>query len=361
MKHNVIVYIGRFEPAHVGHIETMYSGLEHADRLIVVIGSHNTPRTPVNPWTSEEREDMIRRCFSLSDNQRIEFVYAENRLYSNTFWARNVEHLVNEKVATFEFVNPSIAIIGNGKGDASTNEYINYFKKWTRIPMECVAIEGTPLHATKIRELMLTGHVGLVQPVVAPEVFRYLRDFTKTPAFDYVRAEYDYYVGEDKKYENVPYGSYARYCADSVVIQSGHVLLIKRAKSPGMGLWALPGGHVNLDEDSFEASLRELDEETCIKVQKGVLERCMFHQKIFDHPDRSLVGRLTKMRVRTPTVAYGYKLDDKRDLPHVKGRDDAKEARWFTFAEVAEMRSVMFEDHCDIIEHMLTRIPEYKL
>lgn len=359
MKHNVIVYIGRFSLAHLGHIETMKAALKKANRLVVVIGSHNVPRDIINPWTAAEREQMISNCLTDEENERTSFVYAENRLYSNTFWARNVEKLVNEKVALFGFIKPTIGIIGNGKGDKDTAEYIDLFKKWDRVKMDCITVGDMPLNATKLRELMFTGYVDLIKDAVHPGAFQIIKNFTRNPIFkDNLKAEYDYMIAEEKKYENVPYGSYTRYTADSVVIQSGHVLLIKRAKAPGMGLWALPGGHVEQVETSAQASLRELDEETCINIQKEILERCFFQKEIFDHPDRSLVGRVTKKRVRTATVAYGYKLDDKRDLPLVTGRDDAMEAHWFTFDEVSTMRSQLFEDHADIIEYMLARVPE---
>lgn len=358
MKYNVIAYIGRFEPAHLGHIATMQAALEQANRLVVVIGSHNTPRDIKNPWTAPEREEMIRASLTEVENARISFVYAENRLYSNTFWARNVEKMVNEVVATFNFINPSIAIIGNGKGDKATAEYVNLFKKWKRIPMECIRLGDMPLHATKIRELIFTGHLGFIQHAVPEGVYRYIREFAYTQEFTDLCAEYDFHVNEEKKYEQVPYGSYTRYTADAVVVQSGHVLLIRRAKAPGKGLWALPGGHVEQTETAFEAALRELDEETAINLQKEILERCVFCEKNFDHPERSIVGRLTKKLVRTATMAYGFKLDDKRDLPLVKGLDDADAARWFTFDEIANMRGKLFEDHADIIEYMLARVPE---
>jgi bifunctional NMN adenylyltransferase/nudix hydrolase len=361
MKYNTIVYIGRFQPAHNGHIATMQAALEQANRLVVVIGSHNTPRDIKNPWTAPERETMIRECLSAEDNARVSFVYAENRLYSNTFWARNVERLVNEVVAGFNFVNPTIAIIGNGKGDKDTSEYVDYFKQWKRIPMSCVKLGEMPLHATKIRELIFTGHAGFISHAVPEGVHHYIRDFMFTEEFSVLKAEYDFHVKEEKKYEQVPYGSYTRYTADAVVIQSGHVLLIRRGQAPGKGLWALPGGHVDQTETAFEAALRELSEETAIKLQREVLERCVFAEKIFDHPERSMVGRLSKKLVRTTTMAYGFKLDDKRDLPPVKGQDDADAAHWFTFAEITNMRDQLFEDHADIAEFFLARVPEKRI
>lgn len=358
MKHNVIVYIGRFQPAHNGHIATMQAALEQANRLIVVIGSHNTPRDIKNPWTAPEREVMIRSCLSAEDNARVSFVYAENRLYSNTFWARNVERLVNEEVATFNFVNPTIAIIGNGKGDKDTAEYVNLFKKWKRVPMTCVTLGDMPLHATKLRELIFTGHAGFIRHAVPEGVYKYLTGFMGTEAFENLKSEYKFAIDYEKLYENTPYNNMNFYTADSVVIQSGHVLLVKRGKAPGKGLWALPGGHVNQNETAFDASMRELVEETGINLQREVLERCLFCEKNFDHPDRSLRARITKKHARTVDMAFGYKLDDKRDLPLVKGLDDAEDAHWFTFEEVANMRAELFEDHADIIEYMLARVPE---
>lgn len=358
MKHNVIVYIGRFQPAHLGHIATMKAALAKANRLIVVIGSHNTPRDIVNPWTAREREDMIGACLTDDENERTSFVYAENRLYSNTFWARNVEKLVNEQVALFGFIKPTIGIIGNGKGDASTAEYINIFKKWERVKMDCVTVGDMPLHATKLREFMFTGYVDLIKDAVCPGAFQAIKEFTRTPTFKTLKEEYEFAINYEKLYENAPFKSTNFYTADSVVIQSGHVLLVKRGKAPGKGLWALPGGHVNQGETAFQASVRELIEETDIKLQPEVLERCMFCEKLFDHPDRSLRARVTRKQARTVDVAFGYKLDDKRDLPHVRGMDDAEEAKWVTFEEVANMRGELFEDHADIIEYMLARVEE---
>ena len=361
MKYNVITYIGRFQCPHRGHIGTIRSGLDQSNRLIIVIGSHNTPRDIVNPWTAAERESMIRMCFNEADNSRMSFVYAENRLYSNSFWARNVELLVNEEIAKFNFINPTIAIIGNGKGDEQTGKYIDLFKQWTRIKGACISVADTPLHATTIRKSLFTGHMAEIEPLVEPVIYEYLQDFTETETFANLKYEYDFHIKEEQKYYPCPYNNYNRYCADAVVIQSGHVLLIQRIKAPGRGLWALPGGHVEQTETAFEASLRELDEETSIKLQPEVLERCMFLEHTFDHPERSLVGRLTEKRVRAVTRAFGYKLEDSRDFPKIAAGDDAGDARWYSFAEIGSMRDQLFEDHADIIEYMLARVPEKKI
>ncbi|MFP3686240.1 NUDIX domain-containing protein, partial [Bacillus sp. SIMBA_026] len=59
---------------------------------------------------------------------------------------------------------------------------------------------------------------------------------------------------------------------NAVVVQSGHVLLVKRNASPGKGLFALPGGFINPHERLLDACLRELRERLRLKVPEPVLK-----------------------------------------------------------------------------------------
>jgi ADP-ribose pyrophosphatase len=54
-----------------------------------------------------------------------------------------------------------------------------------------------------------------------------------------------------------------------IVMRDRKVLLIQRGKEPGRGLWAVPGGMVELGETSREAAAREAKEETCLDVEVG--------------------------------------------------------------------------------------------
>ncbi len=51
-----------------------------------------------------------------------------------------------------------------------------------------------------------------------------------------------------------------------LVIDDGKVLLIRRARPPGAGMWSIPGGHIELGEDIMEAAARELKEETGLEA-----------------------------------------------------------------------------------------------
>ncbi len=103
---------------------------------------------------------------------------------------------------------------------------------------------------------------------------------------------------------------------DAVVFRNGRpepeVLLIRRGRMPFEGMWAVPGGFLDMDETPEQAVLRELNEETG-------LEGVALHQY-------HTFGALNRdPRHRTISIAYtGMLYDDKP----VKGGDDASEAEW---------------------------------
>jgi len=117
------------------------------------------------------------------------------------------------------------------------------------------------------------------------------------------------------------------------------VLLIKRKYDPYKGMWALPGGFVEDDEELEAAAIRELEEETGLKVD--AMEQLYTFGK---------VGRDT--RGRTVTVTYYTVLQDADNS--VAGADDATHAEW---VPVKEIRALAF-DHMEMLEMALERIGE---
>ena len=55
----------------------------------------------------------------------------------------------------------------------------------------------------------------------------------------------------------------------AVVVHEGAVLLVRRGRAPSRGVWAVPGGRIELGETLAEAAEREVREETGVQVRAG--------------------------------------------------------------------------------------------
>ena len=106
----------------------------------------------------------------------------------------------------------------------------------------------------------------------------------------------------------------------------------------------MPGGFINQEEPIIDACLRELREETRLKVPQPVLKGSCVNSKVYDAPHRSARGR-------TITHAFLFTLSPEHELPKVKGGDDALKAFWYPLSQLSVNQ--LFEDHYFIIEDML--------
>ncbi|MGH2775895.1 MAG: NUDIX hydrolase [Actinomycetota bacterium] len=57
----------------------------------------------------------------------------------------------------------------------------------------------------------------------------------------------------------------------AIVVRDGHLLMVRRAQQPALGLWSVPGGKVERSEYLADALRREVEEETGLKVDVGDL------------------------------------------------------------------------------------------
>lgn len=56
------LYVGRFQPFHLGHLGAIQAALKEVDELVIVIGSAQYSHKPNNPFTAGERLVMIRHA-----------------------------------------------------------------------------------------------------------------------------------------------------------------------------------------------------------------------------------------------------------------------------------------------------------
>lgn len=84
------LFIGRFQPFHLGHYMAIRKLLKKYDEVVVVIGSSEDYYTKDNPFTCGERIEMIRKSFSKSDISKMIVVPVPD-VNDNRIW---VDHLL---------------------------------------------------------------------------------------------------------------------------------------------------------------------------------------------------------------------------------------------------------------------------
>ena len=329
-----LVFIGRFQPFHNGHKAVIDEALKRADEVIILIGSANLPRSLRNPFSVDERTAMIKGAYPKNAAVRIHCVALDDVLYNDTRWLQYVQASVR---SVTKDLRSDIGLIGHSKD--SSSYYLSLFPHWASISVPSYH----NLSATPIRESYLMG--ATPTPERTPESTRkVLAAFNDTDDYKQLHEEAGFIDKYKKQWEAAPYPP-TFMTADALVVQSGHILLVERRSMPGRGLWALPGGFVDPKETLLDACVRELREETRLKVPEPVLRGSRHSQHTFDDPYRSARGR-------TITQAFYFQLkSDATGLPKVKGGDDAAQAFWLPLAELDSKK--MFEDHYAIIMKMV--------
>lgn len=167
-----------------------------------------------------------------------------------------------------------------------------------------------------------------------------------------VVEDWKYFQNEKKLFENYPFPETLSFnCADALVECSGHVLLIQRARAPGRGTWALPGGFKNRAETFLDCAVRELQEETNIRVPEKVLRGSIVNKQLFDDPTRG-------NGIPRVTLCVHFIISPNVDgsLPRANGADDAADCGWYPIREVMSNMK-LFDDHLSIISSMLKVMP----
>lgn len=324
--HKYVVVIGRFEPPHHAHIDLFHFALTKGEKLIIVLGSDNKARDTVNPWTSEQRVQMIRSCFSPEKNACIEFVFAKD-YQSNNMWVAAVQSAIDALTGGEE----DVKLVGHKK-DASSF-YLKLFPQWGDY---IDPGQTSPLDATKVRSFIFRKDKISIKGLVPQGVYDFLSEWMETPEYERLHGEFHEILDEQAQWEGAPYQP-TFVTTDAVVICSGHVLVVRRGGRYGKGLYAWPGGYIKASEFIVDSCIRELKEETGLKTPWEELKARIVDKDVFDEPNRDRRGRLI-------THAFCIKLPD-GSLPKVKGLDDADKAWWMTFHDFHVNESKFFADH----------------
>ena len=125
--------------------------------------------------------------------------------------------------------------------------------------------------------------------------------------------------------------------ADCVVMTKESVpkvLLIERGAAPFKGCWAFPGGFMDMDENTEQCAIRELEEETGLSLSD--VQQIGAYSRV----DRDPRGR---------TISIAYLAVVESPLA-VKGQDDAAKAEWFPISDLPHLAF----DHYDIMQDAIS-------
>lgn len=318
----------RAQGFHAGHRDLIRKAKRQCDKLLILLGSVNLAQTITNPFTYFQRRNEIMQFLKHEYDENIiqkefEIIPVNTYVYSDSQWLADVQEIVEERSILGRFND--VTMFGHFKPG---NDYLKWFPNY-----KSVNFEATDSHTgTQLREWWFKH-----------EPHHYTED---------VLADYAYFEKEKETFKNYPYPETLNFvCGDAIVECAGHILLIKRRRAPGRNNWALPGGFKENNETTFETVLRELTEETNLRVPEKVLRGSVVGKEWFDDPNRGHgIPRMTL------AVHFRVALNPDGSFPRVSPRDDALEAVWMPLSDCLN-RISMHDDHAGIISVMTKTMP----
>lgn len=173
-----LVFIGRFQPFHLAHLQTIEIALQQSKKIILALGSAQFERNIKNPFLAKEREQMILSNFSPADQARIQFVHVID-VYNDEKWQKLVKSLVNDVIT----LDAKVGLIGHFKDDSSY--YLKFFPEWDMLELE--SLQGS-MSATPMREAY---YDGVIQKEYFPAgTIEFLQQFQTSPIYQQLQEKF---------------------------------------------------------------------------------------------------------------------------------------------------------------------------
>jgi len=330
MKYNYLIFIGRFQPFHIGHEKVIKTALSLASKVIVLVGSAHQARSFRNPWNFKERESFIRANFSTIENENILTFPLLDYLYNEDLWIQTVKEILLGVADYNSNTNLKIGLIGHQKDESSY--YLSRFPEWER--EECENFNN--ISSTNIRELFFSNKETTNS--LSDKVMKKLNIFKMQDEYITMQNEFAFI----KKYHNE--WPLIFNTVSALVIQSGHILLIRKRTEPGLGLFSLPCRRIHNKEKLLDVAIKKLREEASIKLSESVLLENITRTEVFDNP--------YSWRGSTITHTFLIELDCDK-FSTITSPFFAFFSTWVPLSKVNP--EMMFEDHYQIIQTLTAK------
>ena len=191
------VFVGRFQPLHIGHQHVIERALEQAQTLIILIGSADSARSIQNPFTYDERRHFIEACYRYEmATSRIVVAGVFDRHYNDEAWIADIQRIVSALVLKIGnhggvglhgTANFKVGLAGYKKDGSSY--YLKMFPDWGAID---VPSQYGTFNSTDIRNHYFRRSPSLPHDICSPEVVEILKDFRLTPEFSSLVGEREF-------------------------------------------------------------------------------------------------------------------------------------------------------------------------
>lgn len=368
MAKSLTTLIGRFSLFHNGHAHLINRAVESSDFVLILIGSSHQVRTIKNPFTFDERAQVIadyitkkypnttvrinptddsKDFFESTWSTGIIIKPLHDHIYNDLEWINEVQEHVTDTKKILPIDKDADVYLTGADRDEST-WYLRAFGNFFRPDLITESPYGLELNATALRDKYFESQGTALfndsnfQSLIPKATASFLNDFALSQQMKDLMEEHRFIKKYKDAWKSAPYAPIF-VTVDTCVIQSGHILVNVRDNYPGRGLWALPGGFLEQNEKMIDGAIRELIEETNIELSKAQLYGSIKAQQVFDAPGRSLRGR-------TITQCFLLKLDDSKPLPKVKPqKGEVKHLMWLPINEALSNTDKWFEDHLDMV------------
>ena len=132
--------IGRFQPFHKGHLEAVKIGLSKVDNLWIGIGSSNKNNEKRNPFTADERKEMILSSLDPQTLKRVKIFFVPDT-GDHEKWTYHVDSIIPPYDVVFS--NDEFTLI--------------LYKKRGKSVFEVPLLRRDTISGTHIREMIITG------------------------------------------------------------------------------------------------------------------------------------------------------------------------------------------------------------
>lgn len=157
------LFVGRFQPVHLGHVDCLKHALGKSEKVVIVIGSINVINELTDPFTFEQRKEMWEKIIVGNGwEDRIRIIASSDYVDDDRRWAREILDQAPEAEAVF----------GHNKW---TNDTLHEFGDL--IVEEPGLMRRSELEGTKIRMMMREGK-GDWKLSVPDSTFQLVGNFT---------------------------------------------------------------------------------------------------------------------------------------------------------------------------------------